>query len=93
MPAAVTATYSFLDKLISSLGATISTACIALIGYTSTMPQPTDEPTSAIKMYCAPILGWVCTLCAMHNCPMSKEGMVDVQKRIAEKKAAAQEQN
>ena len=95
MPAAVTATYSFLDKLISSLGATIATACVALIGYTTTMPQPTDAPTAAIKwmtlalMYFVPILGWVCTLCAMHNCPMSKEGMVEVQKRIAEKKEAA----
>lgn len=98
LPAAVTATYSFLDKLISSLGATVSTACVALIGYTTTMPQPTDTPTSAIKwmtlglMYFAPILGWVCTLCAMHNCPMSKDGMVEVQKRIAEKKADAKAQ-
>ncbi len=95
MPAAVTATYGFLDKLISSFGATISTACVALIGYTSTMPQPTDAPTTAIKwmtlglMYFVPILGWVCTLCAMKRCPMSKQVMVDVQKRIAEKKAAA----
>lgn len=95
LPAAVTATYSFLDKLISSLGATIATGCVALIGYTSTMPQPTDEPTVAIKwmtlalMYFLPIVGWVCTLCAMRECPMSREGMVEVQKRIAEKKAAA----
>lgn len=95
MPAAITATYSFLDKLISSLGATISTACVALIGYTSTMPQPTDAPTPAIKwmtlglMYFVPILGWVCTLIAMRKCPMSKAGMIEVQKRIAEKKQAA----
>lgn len=59
------------------------------------MPQPTDEPTVAIKwmtlalMYFLPIVGWVCTLCAMRECPMSREGMVEVQKRIAEKKAAA----
>ncbi len=95
MPAAVTATYGFLDKLISSFGSTIATACVALIGYTTTMPQPTDAPTTAIKwmtlglMYFVPILGWVCTLCAMKNCPMSKQTMVEVQKRIAEKKAAA----
>lgn len=95
IPAAVTATYSFLDKLISSLGSTIATACVALIGYTTTMPQPTDPLTSEIKwmalglMYGAPIVGWVCTLCAMHNCQMNREMMVKVQQNIRDKKEAA----
>lgn len=92
LPAAVTATYSFLDKLISSLGATVATGCVALIGYKTVMPQPTDAPTFAIKamtmflMFGLPILGWVCTLVAMKNCPLNKSEMVEVQKRIAEKK-------
>ena len=36
-----------------------------------------------------PILGWICTLVAMRLCKLDKAEMVNVQKRIAEKKAAA----
>ena len=36
-----------------------------------------------------PIIGWIVTLVAMRSCPLTKEEMVHVQKRIAEKKAAA----
>ena len=35
------------------------------------------------------ILGWICTLIAMRNCKLDKAEMVEVQKRIADKKAAA----
>ena len=34
-----------------------------------------------------PILGWLCTLVAMKFCKLDKAEMVNVQKRIAEKKA------
>ena len=33
--------------------------------------------------------GWIVTLIAMRFCDLDKEEMVEVQKRIAEKKAAA----
>ena len=36
-----------------------------------------------------PILGWIATLAAMRFCKLDKAEMVEVQKRIAEKKAAA----
>ena len=64
--------------------------------YTTTMPQPTDPSTPAIfwmtmaLKFGLPIIGWIITLIAMRSCPLSKEEMVNVQKRIAEKKAAAQ---
>lgn len=48
VPAVVTGTYSFLDKLISSFGAAIATGAVALVGYTSTVPQPGDPATPAI---------------------------------------------
>ena len=32
------------------------------------------------------ILGWLCTLWAMRNCKLDKHEMVEVQKRIEEKK-------
>ena len=96
IPAVVTGTYSLVDKLITSFAAVIATGAVALLGYTTTMPQPTDPCTSAIfwmtlsLKYGLPLIGWAITLIAMRECPLTKEEMVNVQKRIAEKKAAAQ---
>lgn len=93
VPAVIAGTYSLIDKLITSLSAVIATGAVALVGYTTTMPQPTDPSTPAIFWvamaikFGLPILGWICTLVAMKFCPLSKEEMVNVQKRIAEKKA------
>lgn len=95
IPAVVSGTYSLIDKLITSFSAVIATGAVALIGYTATMPQPGDPCTPAVFWltmfirFGLPILGWVVTLVAMKFCPLSKEEMVSVQKRIAEKKAAA----
>ena len=95
LPAAVTATYSFVDKLVSSFSAAIATGAVALIGYTTTMPQPTDPSTPQIFWltmtiyFGLPIIGWVCTLCAMRHSPLSKEKMVEVQRSISEKKKSA----
>lgn len=94
VPAVVTGTYSFVDKMISSLSAAVAAGAVALIGYTTTMPQPGDPSTPAVFWlaigikYFLPMLGWICTLIAMRYCNMDKAEMVNVQKRIAEKKAA-----
>jgi hypothetical protein len=37
------------------------------------------------------ILGFLCTLLAMRSCKLGRPEMIQVQKRIADKKAAAQE--
>ena len=93
MPAVVTGTYNFFDRILSSLGAVLATSLIALIGYTSTMPQPTDTPSLAIKnmtifIYIGlPFIGWICNLFAMKLSPISKEEMVRIQEKIAEQKA------
>ena len=98
IPAVVTGTYSLLDKLISSFGALIATSAVAMLGYTSTMPQPGDARTPAIfwmtifLCFVLPILGWLCTLIAMRFCKLDKAEMVNVQKRIAEKKTALQKE-
>jgi Na+/melibiose symporter-like transporter len=95
IPAVVTGTYSFIDKLVSSASAAIAAGSVALIGYTTTMPQPDDASTpqifwvTMIIMFVLPIIGWICTLIAMKFCKLDKAEMVEVQKRIAEKKAAA----
>lgn len=98
IPAVVSGVYSLIDKLVSSVSALIATGAVALIGYRETMPQPTDELTGGVfwmtmaLMYGMPLLGWVITLIAMRLCSLSKEEMVEVQKRIADKKAVVQQQ-
>ncbi|MBR5110884.1 MAG: MFS transporter [Clostridia bacterium] len=96
IPAVVTGTYSLVDKIVSSFSAAIATGCVALIGYTATMPQPTDPDTSGVFFmtmflrYGLAIVGWICTLIAMRRCKLNKAEMVNVQKRIEDKKAASQ---
>lgn len=98
IPAVVTGTYSLIDKLVSSFSAVIATGAVALVGYTTTMPQPGDAATPAIfwltiaLYFGLPILGWICTLIAMRLCKLDKAEMVNVQKRIAAKKAAGMQE-
>ncbi|QIK71091.1 hypothetical protein G7070_00805 [Propioniciclava coleopterorum] len=93
LPAVVTATYNFIDQLVSSFGATIALGSVALIGYAAVMPQPTDAPTSAILyltvalMFGMPMLGFIATVIAMKGYHLTKPEMVAVQRRIAERKA------
>ncbi|MFC7619313.1 MFS transporter [Microlunatus sp. GCM10028923] len=94
LPGVVTATYNFIDQLISSLGATIALGAVALIGYSATMPQPTDAPTTPILLvtvilfFVIPVLGWIVTLIVMPGYRLSRTEMINVQRRIADKKAA-----
>ncbi len=98
IPAVVSGTYSLIDKIVSSFSAAIATACVALIGYTATMPQPDDPATSGVfwmtlfLRFGLAILGFICTLLAMRSCKLDKAEMVNVQKRIAEKKEAAKQE-
>lgn len=97
MAATVSATYNFIDQIVSSLGTLIATLCVAAIGYTTVMPQPTDEATFGIRVVTAflnfgmPIIGWICSIIAMKFYKLTKEEMVHVQKRVAEKKATLKE--
>ncbi|KAF1299076.1 hypothetical protein BAU15_00065 [Enterococcus sp. JM4C] len=97
MPAVVTASYNFIDQLVTSLGTTIAALAVSLIGYTTVSPQPTDAPTPAIKwmtlflFYGIPIIGWLIGLVAMKYYDLSREEMVNVQSRIHDKKQALKE--
>lgn len=92
VPAIVTGTYSLIDKIITAFSATVAAGAVALVGYTNTMPQPGDTCTRAIfwvtmaVKFGLPIIGWLLTLLAMRFCKLDKEEMINVQKRIAEKK-------
>ncbi len=96
IPAVVTGVYSLIDKVLSAFSAAIATGCVALIGYTSTLPQPGDPATPGVfwmtmfLRFGLAILGWITTLIAMRFCKLNRVEVVEVQKRIAEKKAALQ---
>ena len=94
----VTGTYSLVDKIVSSFSAAIATGCVALIGYTTTMPQPGDPATSGVFFmtmflrYGLAILGFLCTLWAMKSCGLDRKEMERVQKDIADRKEEAQKE-
>lgn len=95
VPATISAAYSFIDKLISSIAPAIATLLIGIVGYTTTTPQQGDPLTVGVRimtviLYCGfPIIGWVCTVVAMKNFSLTREKMVEVQKSIESKKQAA----
>ena len=97
VPAVITGTYSLIDKLISSLSALIATGAVAIIGYTKTMPQPNEPLTTPIFVvtmiiyFGLPLAGWLVTLIAMKGCKLTKEEMIEVQKRIETKKKEMKE--
>ncbi len=94
LPAVVNATYNVIDQVISSLGSTIAAVCISFVGYASTTPQPTDPSTPALKAmglflyFGLPVLGWLIGLFAMKHYDLGRMRMIEVQKDIAQRKAA-----
>ena len=95
-PAVLSGVYNFVDKLISSVTAVLVGAAISLIGYTDTVPQKGDPATwpvlwMTLSLMCVvPIVGWIINLIAMKNYTLTKEEMIEVAKRNAAKKAAAE---
>lgn len=93
----VTATYNFVNQIITSLGTTIATVCVAAIGYVSTSPQPTDAATPEIKLmtiflYClVPMIGSLIGLGAMRAYKLDAAKMVEVQETIQKKRDAMHE--
>ena len=88
--------FSFVDKLISSLAATIVAAIYALIGYTSTLPTQEDPYTTGV-LVCTivcflgmPAIGWILNVVAMKFYPLTKEKMAEIQEEVARIKAKAQ---
>ena len=94
MPGMVGACYTFIEKLISSLGSTFTTFAVGMIGYVTVMPQMGDKTTISLfyltmaLVYGMPILGWLCNIIAMKFYSLDKERMVEIQTNIAEKKKA-----
>lgn len=95
MPATVTATYNFVDQIVTSLSAAIVTGSVALIGFTDALPQPTDAPSTPIFIvtmflyFGMAIIGWIFILISMRFYKLTKSEMVSVHKRIQQKKQDA----
>lgn len=88
--------FSFVDKLISSLAATIVAMIYAIIGYTSTLPTQEDPYTTGVlvcTLICflgMPAIGWILNVVAMKFYPLTKEKMAEIQDEVARIKAQTQ---
>ena len=87
--------FSFVDKLISSLGATLVSIIFAIIGFKAALPTletPYSGAILAATLFCylgMPAIGWILNLVSMKFYPLTKEKMVEIQGEIARIKAEA----
>ena len=87
--------FSFVDKVISSLAATIVAMVYAAIGFRESLPTAESPYTIAIlgaTLFCflgLPALGWLLNVVAMKFYPLTKEKMAEIQSEIARIKAEA----
>ena len=82
--------FSFVDKLISSIAATIVGVLLASIGFTEVFPQVGDVLTPALLVmtfvmyFGIPILGWIASIIAMKFYILDDHKMEEIQQEIAE---------
>ena len=87
--------FSFVDKLISSLGSTLVSVIFAIIGFKAALPTletPYSGAILAATLFCylgMPAIGWVLNLVSMKFYPLTKEKMEEIQGEIARIKAEA----
>lgn len=90
--------FSFVDKMISSLSATIIGVMCAFIGFKDQLPTvdtPYSDSLQFVGLFCMfglLIFGLVCNLIAMKFYPLTKEKMADIQEEIAATKRKYMEQ-
>ena len=99
LPGMIGTLFSFVDKLISSLSATIIGLLCAAIGFADALPTAeTPYSTSLfivgmIGMYGLVLFGLICNVIAMKFYPLTKEKMAEIQDEIAAIKAKAASEN
>ena len=90
--------FSFVDKLISSLSATIVGMMCAFIGFSEQLPTvdtPYSDTLKFVGLFCMfglPIFGLICNVIAMKFYPLTKEKMESIQEEIAATKARCMEE-
>ena len=83
---------SSVDKLVSSLATSIVGFPLAVIGYTSALPQPGDSMSSGIFAVAMitfigiPYIGWIINLIALHFYELDGEKMKEIQLKLSEMK-------
>lgn len=88
--------FSFVDKLISSLGATIVGLLCAAIGFRDQFPTLDTPFSESLKfvglfsMFGLLVIGSLCNVIAMHFYPLTKEKMEEIQAEIARIKAESE---
>jgi len=88
VPGIISTTYSFIDKMVSSLSQTIVGVILAGIGFKAAFPD-VDTPYSDSIFWAAMflnigmvIIGWVISLIAMKFYPLTKERMEEIQEEL-----------
>lgn len=87
--------FSFVDKMISSLAATIVGFGFASIGFKDSLPTFETMYTVELKavglflFLGLPMIGWIASLISMKFYPLTSEKMDEIQVKIAEIKAGA----
>lgn len=92
-PSVIAMTYSFVDKMVSSVSATVVAVAVSLIGFVDVMPQATDPLSSPILFVALflwlgmPIIGYLTTLVAMKFYKLDNETMDEIRKENAKTRA------
>ena len=87
--------FSFVDKVISSLAATIAGLVFAAIGFKEVLPTPetpysTEIVIATVFLFAGmPLIGWLLNIISMKFYPLTKEFMEKIQGEIAAIKNAA----
>lgn len=94
VPGLIGTLFSFVDKMVSSLGPFIASMLLVGIGFKNKMPDvdtPYSEPLLNVALFCTYgliILGSICNVVAMRFYPLSKQKMSEIQDEIGRIKAA-----
>ena len=89
VPGMIGTLFSFVDKMISSLGSVVTGLVFALIGFGSALPDVSTPETPALRYagiflgFGLVIIGYICNLIAMKHYPLTNEKMKEIQEEIA----------
>lgn len=92
MPGIVGTIFSFIDKIISSLSATIVGVVLTMIGFGTKLPVQGDPVTSQIVFatmflfFGVPILGWIASIISMKFYELDGDRMKVIQNELAKRK-------
>lgn len=96
LPGLIGSLFSFADKFISSLGPTLVSVLIAMVGFGNQLPDATTPFSNKLLaiglfgMYGMVILGLLVNLIAMRFYDLTPEKMVEIRQELDTRKASAE---